>query len=133
MILLNFSHPITDEQQAQIEGLIGRKVERIHHLPVQFDHAEAYLPQLSKVMEKLPLSPQELQSAAVLVNLPSFNAIAALVLAELHGRMGYFPPIVRMRPVEGAIPPKFEAAEVLNLQTVRDVARTKRQGLSNKE
>ncbi|MBI5842855.1 MAG: hypothetical protein HZB19_22410 [Chloroflexi bacterium] len=126
MILLNFSHPITPEQQEQIESLIGQKIERIHHLPVQFDHAQAYLPQLGQVMEKLTLSPQELQSAAILVNLPSFNAIAALVLAELHGRMGYFPPIVRMRPVEGAIPPRYEAAEILNLQTVRDAARTRR-------
>jgi hypothetical protein len=133
MILLNFSHPITEEQQTQIEALIGKKIERIHHDLVQFDHAEPYLPQLAKVMDHLPLSPQELQSAAVLVILPSFNAIAALVLAELHGRMGYFPPIVRMRPVEGAIPPKYEAAEILNLQNVRDVARTKRQGLPNKE
>jgi len=126
MILLNFSHPITPEQQGQIESLIGQKIEAIHHLPVQFDHGEAYLPQLAKVMEKLPLSPRELQSAAILVNLPSFNTIAALVLAELHGRMGYFPPIVRLRPVQGAIPPRYEAAEVLNLQGVRDAARLKR-------
>lgn len=126
MILLNFSHPITPEQQEQIETLLGQKIEQVIHLPVQFDHTQPYISQLAQVMEKLTLSPRELQSAAILVNLPSFNAIAALVLAELHGRMGYFPPIVRMRPVEGAIPPRYEAAEILNLQTVRDAARTKR-------
>ena len=126
MILLNFSHPITPEQQEQVETLIGQKIEKIIHLPVQFDHGQPYLPQLTLVMEKLALAPQELQSAPIIVNLPSFNAISALVLAELHGRMGYFPPIVRMRPVEGAIPPRYEAAEILNLQTVRDTARTRR-------
>ena len=128
MILLNFSHPFTPEQQAQLEAILGQQVDQVIHLAVQFDHHADYLPQLVQVMEKIPLTPQELQSAAIIVNLPSFNAIAALVLAELHGRMGYFPPILRMRPVEGSIPPRYEVAEVLNLQSVRDTARTKRNG-----
>jgi len=40
--------------------------------------------------------------------------------------MGYFPPCVRLRPVKDALPPRFEVAEVLNLQAVRDGARRKR-------
>lgn len=123
MILLNFSHPFTPEQKEQLEAILGQKIAQVIHLPVQFDHRAEYLPQLTKVMEKVALTPQELQSAAIIVNLPSFNAIAALTLAELHGRMGYFPPVVRMSPVEGAIPPRYEVAEVLNLQDVRDAAR----------
>src|SRR5690554_5179160 len=99
MILLNFAHPVTLEQKEQIEALLGQKIEKVFHVPVQFDHNAAYVPQLANVMEQLPLTSQELQGSPILVNLPSFNAIAALVLAELHGRMGYFPPIVRMRPV----------------------------------
>lgn len=126
MIILNFSHPLTAEQVAQVEALTGKPVERVIHLPAQFDHQQPYLPQLAALMEKIPLTPQELQSAAILVNLPSFNAIAALTLAELHGRMGYFPPILRLRPVEGAVPPRYETAEILNLQSVRDAARMKR-------
>jgi hypothetical protein len=126
MILLNFSHPITAEQQAQIENLVNQKVEKVIYLPVQFDHNQPYLQQLAQVMEGISLTPQELQSASILVNLPSFNAIAAMVLAELHGRMGYFPPTVRMKPVEGTIPPRFEVAEILNLQSVRDTARNRR-------
>lgn len=126
MILLNFSHPITPEQGAQIEALAGAPLEQVIHLPVQFDHALPYPPQLAELFQALPLTPQELQSAAILVNLPSFNVIAGLVLAELHGRMGYFPPVVRLRPVEGALPPRYEVAEILNLQAVRDAARTRR-------
>jgi hypothetical protein len=42
--------------------------------------------------------------------------------------MGYFPPIVRLKPVAGALPPRYEVAEVINLQGVRDTARKKRLG-----
>jgi len=61
------------------------------------------------------------------LNLPSLNFIAALLLAELHGRMGYFPPILRLRPAEGSVPPRYAVAEILNLQALRDAARLKRE------
>lgn len=38
----------------------------------------------------------------------------------------YFPACIRMRPVAGARPPRYEVAEVLDLQTVRDRARQRR-------
>ena len=126
MILLNYSHPLTPEQIARVEELTRQKVERVLNLPVQFDNNAPFLPQLDALMQALPLSPTELQSAAVVVNPPSLNFITALVLAALHGRMGYFPPVIRLRPVEGALPPRYEAAEVLNLQAVRDHARKER-------
>jgi hypothetical protein len=72
------------------------------------------------------LSSEELQTKPILVNLPSLNTIAALLLAELHGRMGYFPPVLRLRPVSGVTPPRFEAAEIINLQEIRDSARKQR-------
>jgi len=77
-------------------------------------------------MTRAELAPQEWQTASILVNPPSLNFITALVLAELHGRMGYFPPVVRLRPVKEALPPRYEVAEILNLQAVRDAARLKR-------
>jgi hypothetical protein len=52
--------------------------------------------------------------------------VAVVLLAELHGRMGYFPACLRLRPVEGSTPPRFEAAEVVNLQEVRNAARKRR-------
>jgi hypothetical protein len=56
----------------------------------------------------------------LLVNPPSLNFIAVALLAELHGRMGDFPPCLRMRPVAGTIPPRYEVAEILDLQTFRE-------------
>lgn len=127
MILLNFSHPITREQIEAIEALTRQTVERTIALPTQFDHQQPFLPQLAQLMEKIELRPEEWQTASLLVNPPSLNFITALVLAEIHGRTGYFPPIVRLRPVKDALPPRYEVAEILNLQQVRDNARLKRQ------
>ncbi|MCG2787971.1 MAG: CRISPR-associated protein Csx15 [Anaerolineae bacterium] len=126
MILLNFSHPLTPDHLTTIETLTKNTVAQVVDLPIHFEHGQPFQPQLQKALEAVTLSPQEWQTAGILVNLPSFNYIAAMTLAELHGRMGYFPPILRMRPVEDAIPPRFEVAEVVNLQALRDAARKER-------
>lgn len=126
MILLNFSHPLTPEQQAQIEALTKKPLEQVILVPIHFDQEKPFLPQLREILKTVPFAPEEWQTAPILINLPSYNYIAALTLAELHGRMGYFPPILRLRPVEGSIPPRFEVAEIVNLQAVRDAARKER-------
>ena len=126
MILLNFSHPLTSAQLRQTEALTGQPVERVIDLAVQFDNDQPFLPQLEALAGRIPLSPAELQSAPLLVNLPALNFIAALLLSELHRRMGYFPPVLRLRPAADSLPPRYEAAEVLNLQKVRDAARKTR-------
>ena len=126
MILLNFSHPISQEQQTQIEKLTGKPVDEIYNLPTHFDNYQDFLKQFNQLMGKLDLNPDALQTEAILVNLPALNFIAGLVLAELHGRMGYFPPILRTRPIEGALPPQYEVAEILDLNSVREHARGKR-------
>lgn len=126
MILLNFSHPLTPEQVERVEALTGQTIEQVIALPVQFDNEQPFLPQLAALVAKIPLNSAELQTQPILINPPSLNFITALLLAELHGRMGYFPPVVRLRPILGSLPPRYEVAEVLNLQAVRDLARTAR-------
>jgi hypothetical protein len=127
MILLNFSHPLTDEQLARVQALTGQPVERVLALPAQFDHQSPFEIQLESLIAGVDLTPDQWQTASILINPPSLNFITALVLAELHGRMGYFPPIVRLRPIADALPPRYEVAEILNLQRTRDAARLKRQ------
>lgn len=126
MILLNFSHPLTSDHMDQVSDLVGYKIERLIEIPVQFDAARPFLPQLQKLLDDLSISPQEWQTQQFLINLPSFNVIAALLLADLHGRMGYFPSVLRLRAVPNIIPPRFEVAEILNLQEARDLARMQR-------
>lgn len=126
MILINFSHPLTPQQKIDIENLSGEPIEQLIDLSVHFDNQKPFLPQLAQLMDKIPLDTLTLQSAQILINPPSLNFITAMLLAELHGRMGYFPPIVRLRPVADSLPPRYEVAEILNLQAIRDAARRKR-------
>ena len=126
MLVLNFSHPLTDAQRAQIEALTGQAITDLRHLPPQFDEQQPFGPQLASLMATLDLTPAQWQSEPILVMLPSLNFIAAALLAELHGLMGFFPPVVRTRPVADSLPRRFEVAEILDLQALREQARRQR-------
>ncbi len=126
MILLNFGHPLTQEQRTQIEQLIGGPIDRLIEVATHFDHTRPFAEQVRELVDSLGLTSEEWQHAAIFVNPSTLSAIAMTLLAELHGRMGYFAPVVRMRPVEDVLPPRFEAAEIINLQQVREEARGRR-------
>jgi len=126
MILLNFSHPVTPAQQTQIEALTGQTVARVIDVPTQFDEQQPFGPQLAVLLAPIDLTPAQWQSEPLLVVLPSLNFIAAALLAELHGRMGCFPPVVRTRPVADVVPRRYEVAEILDLQGMRETARKAR-------
>jgi hypothetical protein len=126
MIVLNYSHPITPAQQEQIVALVGQAIEQVIDIPSQIDQQQPLAPQIVAMADAAGLSAQQWQSEAILINLPALNFSAAALLAELHGRMGYFPPVLRIRPVAGFMPPRYEVAEILNLQVLRDEARTRR-------
>jgi len=126
MILLNFSHPLTTEQRSQVEQMTSQTLGRVIPVPVQFDSDQPFSPQIQTLLADIPLSAEQWQTESILIVPPSLNFITAVLLADLHGRMGYFPAIIRLRPVANANPPRFEAAEILNLQAVRDEARETR-------
>ncbi|NLF02768.1 MAG: hypothetical protein GX601_17515 [Anaerolineales bacterium] len=126
MLILNFAHPLTEPQIAKIAALAGQAVDEVRTIPAQLDLEAPFAPQAAALADAAGLSPEAWQTTPLVVALPSLNYATAALLAEMHGRMGYFPPVVRLRPIEGAIPPRFEVAEVLDLQAIRARARTRR-------
>lgn len=128
MVIVNFSHPLTKTQQEQIEKLSGQSITAIHNLPSQLDNGRSFAQQVAAEVDVIGLSAQEWQTLPLLINPPAFAPITAVLIAELHGRMGYFPTLIRIRPVTGTTPSQFEVAELLNLQTIRDQARRRRVG-----
>lgn len=126
MLLLNFSHPLTDTQLHQIEASAQAPITRTLDIAVQFDEQDPFVPQLQQLLASVSLTPAQWQNEALVVVLPSLNFIAAALLAELHGRIGYFPAIVRTRPVAGATLRRYEVAELLDLQAIREQARAAR-------
>lgn len=127
MLLLNFAHPLTPAQREQLARVLDTTEPiRVVEISTHFDQERSFAEQTRALVEGIGLTPQQWQAERILVNLPSLNVIAACILAELHGRMGYWPPVVRLRPVKDALPPQFEVAEVLNLQAIRESARAAR-------
>ncbi len=126
MILLNFAHPLVADQVTAVERLSGRSVERLIDIPVRFDPKLGFTEQCVALVEAAGLSPAEWETAPLIVNLPGFAPIAALVLAQIHGRRGHFATVLRLRTVDEGGVPGFEVAEILNLQTVREAARDRR-------
>ncbi len=127
MLILNFSHPLTEAQLAQVTALADEPIIQTRDVPTQLDPAQPFTQQVIALVESVGLTPAEWQTLPLLINPPSLNIIAVTLLAELHGRMGYFPAVLRLRPVAGSTPPRFEVAEIINLQAVRDAARARRQ------
>ena len=126
MPLLNFSHPLTEANLAQLAELLGEAPPApIDRMP-QFDQGRSFAEQAAELTDSMGLSPTEWQTSAILINLPGHALITAALLAELHGRMGHFPTVIRLRPVVGAVTPQFEVAELVNLQAIRDGARQTR-------
>jgi hypothetical protein len=127
MILINFSHPITPEQKSKIEALTNQSIDEVLSIPSQFSQEQAFASQIRNLVDSIGLSPEQWQTLPILINPPAYNFASLTLLAELHGRMGYFPSIIRIRPVPESTPPRYEIAEIINLQNVRDDAREHRQ------
>lgn len=126
MLLLNFTHPLPPAQLDRLAEMAGRPIAEVREHMAQFDHARPFAEQVSALVDALGLSPAQWQTEPILVNPPALAPIAAVLIAELHGRMGYFPAIIRVQPVASSTPPVYEVAEIINLQAVRDAARQRR-------
>jgi len=126
MLILNFTHPLTKEQRAQIEALANTSIEEVRTIPAQINQEEPLEPQITAIVDAVGLSSEEWQTRPLLINPPGYAPAAFVLLAELHGRIGHFPSLIRLRPVADSIPTAYEIAELINLQAIRERARRRR-------
>jgi hypothetical protein len=125
MLILNFTHPLTNDQQSQIETLANTSIEEVRTIRVQINQEDPLEPQITAIVDAAGLSSEEWQTRPLLINPPGYAPAAFLLLAELHGRIGHFPSLIRLRPKPGPVT-SYEVAELLNLQSIREAARRRR-------
>lgn len=125
VLVLNYSHPLTEAQLATVAEIVGEAPD-VRDLAAQINRARPLAEVACELADAAGLTSQEWQTTPLVLNPPALAPVALALVAEIHGRVGYFPAILHIRPVEGSVPTRFEVAEVVNLQTLRDVARTRR-------
>lgn len=125
MLLLNFAHPLTSDQIEQLTALLKQPPD-LRNIPTQVDRSRPLAEIATALADATGLAPADWQTQPFIVNPPGLAPLALALIAELHGRCGYFPPILNIRPVAGALPPRYEIAAIVNLQELRDSARSRR-------
>lgn len=117
MIVLNFGHQLTERQCATIEELAREKMSQP---PIweeaTFDHNELFVDEVAKLVSNVALDNAAWQSKRILVVPPSFAPGAVILIAYLHGLMGDFPELVRIRPSTTTTGDRYEVAEIVDLQ-----------------
>jgi hypothetical protein len=125
ILVLNFSHPLTATQCEELSSEPGIEIE-VRTVQVQIDNEHSLVEQVTTIADATKLSAEEWQTLPLVVNPPGYAPVAMALLAELHGRMGHFPTLLRLRPVADSTPTTYEVTELLNLQAIRDEARRRR-------
>ncbi|MBC8181880.1 hypothetical protein H8E88_12240 [candidate division KSB1 bacterium] len=124
--IINFTHPLTQPVIQQIQDLIGQPISEIIEIKTQLDDNNSFDTQIDKLVDKVGFNSDEWQTGFFIVHIPGLAPAAVTLLAELHGRIGHFPTILRLRSKKDKQQQQYELAEIINLQNTRDNARTSR-------
>ncbi len=127
-LALNFSgHPVLPGQQKAIQKRMGWPKLDVIDVPMgTIAEDENFLKIAILKVDGIDLLPSEWQTFS-LVAIPSgYSPLWSALLAEMHGRLGHFPDVVRIRPAPQGEKEKFEVAEILDLRDIRHQARGKR-------
>lgn len=125
MIILNFTHPLTSKQQLTIAELAGEPIDNTFSFQPHFDHGKSLESQIHDLVNNIKLTNEEWQRKQIFLNPPGWAPTAVALLTELHGRMGYFPKLIVIRPKSGPGEP-YEIAEIIDLRAERTSARINR-------
>lgn len=111
--VLNFAHPITPDQCDQIAAILNTTPDQVtvFDKPVQLDLQAPFIPQIEDIVRATVGAPP----GFVVVNPPGLAPAAVLLLSELRRQRGLRISMLRLRPVAGATPTRFEVAEIIPL------------------
>jgi len=126
-LLLNFSgHPVLPGQEKKIRHLMAWPKLEIIDVPMgSVKEDENFLKIAIRKVDDLDLLPDEWQRFSLVVLPAGYSPLWSALLAEIHGRLGHFPDVVRLRPAKEERE-KYEVAEILDLRDIRHQARAKR-------
>ncbi len=127
-ILVNFSsHLIQPGQRRDMQKTLQwPAIEEVDARLGTVPEKQNFTRYLINHVEGIDLTANEWQTARLAVVPAGYAPAWSIILAELHGRLGYFPDIVRLRPAPEPAEEKFEVAEVVTLREIRSKARSKR-------
>jgi len=127
-IVLNFSgHPVLSGQRKDIQNNMGwPSIEVLDVSMGTVSEDENFLKTAIRKVDDIDLLPNEWQTYPLVVIPSGYAPLWSALLAEVHGRLGHFPDVVRLRPSPQGEKEKFEVAEILDLRDIRHRARAKR-------
>ncbi len=113
VLVLNFSHPVTPEQEKQISALIKEDVEVVE-IEVQLNLESSLASQLAVIVDQAVTSVRSNPTMGVLMILPGLPEAAAGITIGLASRLGFCPRVIRRMRKGTVVPPVWEVAEILD-------------------
>ena len=128
MLLLNFSHPLRREVIEAVRQAAGGQAVDLREISVQFDPEQPFASQAKTLLDSqaVGISAREWQTEDIVIVPPAHAIIALTVIAELDGRMGHLPAVIRLKPEAGSVPTRFIFAEIIDLHQERERSRHSR-------
>ena len=128
MIILNFSHPLTDKQQEQIKMVTNTSDSEWNRSQVL--RVDCYIDidrnldnQIEKILSRIP----DIWNNRILVVPPPIAHSAILISLGVYAKCGYFPEAIRIKKKRRSKPPEYVVAEIIELQSFKDRMRAKRE------
>lgn len=128
MIILNFAHPLTSAMLQQIAEQLAVPLESIieQRISTQINRQLPIEQEITRLTDSSGFDATQWQTVPFVVNPPGLATAALCLIAEIHGRTGYFPSVLNIAAIPNTTPLEFCVLSVCNLQLVREVARSKR-------
>jgi len=128
MIILNFSHSLTERQEEQIKVIMNIsdkawKDSKIMRINCYLDIEKSLPDQVDGILSQIP---DDVWTDRILVVPPPIAHSAILIMIGISSKCGYFPEAIRIKRKKGSNPPEYVVAEIIQLQAFKDRMRAKR-------